>query len=97
MILKNALNEKVKNELNKIKDIEKREDRGKCYYRMNEYAYNFQNFRIINTFGRDIHNGTITLKEHDKKKSDLLVEVSNFRKHVKPKNKDKKIKERRYS
>ena len=26
-----------------------------------KYTYNFQNFGTINTFGRDIYNGTITL------------------------------------
>ena len=52
---------------------------------MNEYKYNFQNFRTINTFGRDIQNGTITLKEADKDQSDSLVEILNFRRQLQPK------------
>ena len=58
-------------------------DRENLYYRTNEYAYNFQNFRTLNTFGRDIYNSTITLKEGDKGQSNLLVEISKFKKQIK--------------
>ena len=47
-------------------------------------------FHTINTFGRDIYNGTITLKEAAKDQSDLLIEILNFRKEVKLKNPEKK-------
>ena len=47
-------------------------------------------FRTINTFARDIYNGANTLKEADNDQSDLLVEILNFRKQVKPKNPEKK-------
>ena len=60
------------------------------YYKANKCTYNFQNFRAINTFGRDIYNVTITTKEADSDQSDLLVKVLNFRKQVKPKNPEKK-------
>ena len=65
-------------------------DRENLYYKTNEYTYNFQNFRTINTFARDIYNGTITLKEADNDQRDLLVEILNFRKQVKLKNPEKK-------
>ena len=42
--------------MNKIKEIEKKVDRE---YKTNNYTYNFQNFRTINTFRRDISNVTI--------------------------------------
>ena len=64
-------------------------DKKKLYYRTNEYTYNFQNFRTINTFDRDINNSAITLKE-----ADLLVEILNFRKQVKPKNLEKNQKKK---
>ena len=60
------------------------------YYRTNEHAYNFQNFRTTNTFGRDIYNGKITLKEANEDQSNLLVEILNFREKVKAKNPEKK-------
>ena len=85
MIPENTLTEEAKNELNEIREIEKTLDRENLFYRMNEYKYNFQNFRTINTFGRDIYNGTITLKQADKDQSDLLVEILNFRRQLKPK------------
>ena len=90
MILESILSEEAKNELNKIKEIEKTVDREKLYYRTNEYTYNFQNFRTMNTFGRDIFNGAITLKKGDKHQSDLLFKILNFRKQVKPLKSEKK-------
>ena len=48
---KKILSEEAKNELNKVKVIEKTEmEIEKLYYRTNKYAYNFQNFWTINTF-----------------------------------------------
>ena len=52
--------------------------------------YDFQNFRPVNIFDRDIYNGTITIKEGDNDQNDLLVEMLNFRKQVTPKNPAKK-------
>ena len=85
-IPENTLSEGAKNELNKIKEIEKTVDRENLYYKTNEHTYNFQNFQTIIIFGRDIYNGTITLKEADKGQSDLLVKIFNFRKQVQLKN-----------
>ena len=44
VIPENTLSEEAKNELNKIKEIEKTVDREKLYYITNEYTYNFQIF-----------------------------------------------------
>ena len=66
MIPENTLSEEAKNELNEIKEIEKIVNKENLVYRTNEYTYNFKNFQTINTFGRDIYNGIITLKEADK-------------------------------
>ena len=41
-----------KNEINKIKEIEKTVDREKLYYKTNKFTYNFQNFQTISTFVR---------------------------------------------
>ena len=43
-IPENTLNEEAKNELNKIKEIERTVDREKLYYKTIKYTYNFQNF-----------------------------------------------------
>ena len=94
-IAKNTLTGEAKNELCKIKQIEKNVVRENLVYKTNEYTYNFQNFLTINTFGRDICNGTITLKEADKDQRDKLVEI--LRNKVKRKIQKKKTKERRCS
>ena len=54
-------------------------------------------FRTINTFGRDIYSGTITLKEADKDQIILLVEIMTFKNKIKPQNPEKKEKEKIYS
>ena len=48
--------------------------------------YSFKNVCTINTFSRDIYISTITLKEADKDKSRLLVEIMNFKSKIKPQN-----------
>ena len=90
MIPENTLSEEANNELNKIKEIEKTVDRENLYYKTNKYTFNYQNFQAINSFNRDISNGTITKKEADEDQSDLLVEILNFKKKVNPKNTEKK-------
>ena len=54
------------------------------------HTHNFKIFQTINTFGRDIYNGKITLKEGDKDQSSLLVEIMDFKKKTKPKTPEKK-------
>ena len=66
VIPENTLTEEAKNELNKIKEIEKTVERENLVYRTNEYTCSFKNFGTRNTFGRGIYNGTVTLKEDDK-------------------------------
>ena len=47
-----------------------------------------------NSFGKDIYNGAITLKEVHKYQSSLLVEFGNFRENMKFQNSEKKQKEK---
>ena len=58
-------------------------------YRTNQYTYDFKYLRTRNTFGRDIYNRKITLKEDDEDQSSLLVVIMNFKKRPKPKNPEK--------
>ena len=90
VIPKSALNnDKAKKELDKIKEIEKNVDREKLIYKTNEYTYSFRNFQTIKTFGRDIYEGKITIKEANKYQTDLLAQM-NFRKNTKPRSQEKK-------
>ena len=91
MIPKNALNnDEAKKELDKIREIEKNVDREKLIYKTNKYKYSFKNFQTIKTFGQDICEGKITIKEADEYQADLLVEIMNFKKNTKPRSQEKK-------
>ena len=65
-------------------------DREKLVYDASEYEYSFQNFLTRRTFGRDIYNGEITLKEADEDQSSLLNEIKNFSDKTKPRGGKKK-------
>ena len=90
------MNEEAKKDIDKITEIEKAVDREKLVYRASEYTYSFQNFRAIRTFGIDIYNGDITLKEADEDQSSLLNEIRNFRDETKPQDKEKKRKKKMF-
>ena len=91
MSLKNALNnDEAKKQLDKIKEIEENVDREKLIYKTDEYTYSFKNFQTIKTFGRDIYEGKITIKEADEYQADLLTEIMNFRQNTKPRSQEKK-------
>ena len=88
------LNDEAKIEIDKISKIEKTVDRENLVYEASEYEYNFQNFLTIRTFGRDIYNGEITLKEGDEYQSSLLNEIKNFSVKTKPRGEKKKKQEK---
>ena len=52
--------------------------------------HSFKNFQTIKTFGRDICEGKITIEKADKYQTNLLVEIMNFRKNMKPRSQEKK-------
>ena len=95
VIPENALNnDETKKEMDKIKEIEKTLDREKLVYKIKKYACTFENFQTIKTFGEDIYNGTITLKEANDCQNNLLVEIINVKKKTKPKSLEKKTRKR---
>ena len=83
-------NDEAKEEIEKIVKIEKTIDREKLVYNASGYIYDFRNFRTIRTFGKDIYEGKITLKEADENQSNLLYEIRNFKDKTRPQNDDKK-------
>ena len=87
---------KLKKEVDKVKEIEKNIDKEKLIYETDEYTYSFKNFQTIKTFGRDIYEGKITMKEADEYQADLLTEIMSFsfkyeNQELKKKSKKKKI------
>ena len=81
VIPKKALNnDEAKKELDKIKEIEKNVDKEKLIYETDEYTYSFKNFQTIKTFGRDIYESKITIKNADEYQADLLLKSYILRK-----------------
>ena len=95
VIPKNSLNnDEAQKELDKIKERKKNVGREKLIYKTNEYTYSFKNFQTVKTFGRDIYEGKIPIKEADEYQTDLLVEIMNFRRNTKPKSQEKNKKKK---
>ena len=44
----------------------------------------------MKSFGTDIYEGKITIKEADDYQTDLLVQIMNFKKNTKPRSQEKK-------
>ena len=44
------------------------------------YIYSFKNFQTVKTFGRDIHEGKITIEEANEYQTNSLGEIMNLRK-----------------
>ena len=69
----------------------------KNYFMMqiNVYIYDFRIFNTVRTFGRDIYEGKITLKEADEDQSELINDINEFNEKTRPKTKNKKKKKKR--
>ena len=75
--------------------MEKTVDRENLVYRTDEYTYSVKTYRTRNTFGWDIYNGKITLKETDEDQASLLVEIFFFlKKKTRLQNPEKKQEEK---
>ena len=60
VVPKDQLNEKAKNEIKKIKEIEKKLNREDLVFETKKYAYHFKQFKIIRLFAKTTFNGKIT-------------------------------------
>ena len=88
---------KLKRNLIKLRKQKKNVHREKLIYETDEYTYSFKNFQTIKTFGRDIYEGKITIEEANEYQTNLLAEIMNFRKNMKPKSQEKKTRKRNCS
>ena len=80
----------IKNELNKIKEYEKKVNRDNMIYYSSKEPFDFRIFKTIRSFGDDIYSSKITINEADQQKSDLVECILNFNNKTGPKNKDDK-------
>ena len=86
-----------KNSLIKLKKQKKNVDREKLIYETDKYIYSFKIFQTIKTFGHNIYEGMITIKETDEYQADLLTEIMNFRKNTRPRSQEKQTRKRNCS
>ena len=63
-------------------------------YETDEYTYSFKNFQAIKTFGPDIYEGEVTIKEADEYQTDLLTEILDFRTYTKPRREEENQKKK---
>ena len=84
----------IKNELNKIKEYEKKVNRDNMIYYSSKEPFDFRMFKTIRSFGDDIYSSKITINEADQEQSDLVEYILNFNNKTRPKNKDDKKKQK---
>ena len=80
----------IKNELNKIKEYEKKVNRDNMIYCSSKESFGFKIFKTIRSFGDDIYSSKITINETNQERSDLAEYILNFNDNTRPKNKDDK-------
>ena len=81
----------IKNELNKIKEYERKVNRDNMIYYSSKEPFDFRMFKTVRSFGDDIYSSKITINESDQEESDLVQYILNFNNKTRPKNKDDKI------
>ena len=62
----------IKNELNEIKEYEKKVNRDNMIYYSSKEPFDFRMFKTIRSFGDDIYSSKITINEADQEQSDLV-------------------------
>ena len=87
----------IKNELNEIKEYEKKVNRKNMIYYSSKEPFDFRMFKTIRSFSDDIYSSKITINKADQEQSDLLEYILNFNNKTSPKNKDDKKKQKVYS
>ena len=76
----NQLSEEAKNEVGKVKKIEKILNRENLVYKTDNYTYSFQKFETIRSFAKTIINSKVNLNDADEDQSISLTEIMNCRK-----------------
>ena len=69
----------------KLQKQKKQQIEKKLLYKTKNKSYSFENFGTIRVFGKDIHNGMITLEEADKDQNSLFNVITRFNSSARPK------------
>ena len=84
------LNLEIINEIKRIEEIEKNDDRNKMVYKGTNETYDFRNFKTIRAFGNEIRNNIISLDTANLEQADLLSYINDFIRKTKPRNPEKR-------
>ena len=89
-MLKGYESVEIKNEVNKIKEYDKKVNRNNIIYYSSKEPFNFNVFKTIRSFGENIYSGKITINKANQEQADLLEYILNVNNKARPKNKDDK-------
>ena len=96
MFSKDFLNYKATYELNKIVELENKLHRDDLSYKTankkKDKTYNFQKFKTVTSFGREIYNNHLSLDDAVEQQIKLKDDINVFEKSTKPKESFKKEK-----
>ena len=84
------LNPEIINEIKRIEEIEKQDDRTRMVYKGTNETYNFRKFKTIRAFGNEIRNNVISLNTANMEQANLLSYINDFIKKTKPRNPEKR-------
>ena len=84
------LNLEIINEIKRIEEIEKTDDRDKLVYKSTSRIYDFRGFKTIRTYGSDIRNNITSLKAANLEQANLMTHLYDFTKNTKPQNPEQK-------
>ena len=88
----------ARDEIEKIKKIEQQTNRDDLIYKTgnekNSKAYDFQKFKQIRSFGREMYNGDIELNDALEEQITLKNEIDNFNQYTKSKSQQNKKEEK---
>ena len=83
-------NVEIKNEINKIKEYEKKVNRNYMIYYSSIEPFDFKTFKTIRSFEENIYSSKITINETNEEQADLIEYTLNFNSRARPRNNNNK-------
>ena len=95
-ISKERLNPEIADEIERMKEEERKADRSKMVHKGSNETYDFRKFKTIRVFGNDVRNNIVNMSMTDDEQYQLLRRINEFKSMTKPQNskkESKKVKE----
>ena len=84
------LNPEIVNEIKRIEEKEKNENRNKMVYKATNKSYEFRKSKTIRTFGSEINNNVISMDKANPDQINLTMHIKDFASRTKPWNRELK-------